>query len=220
MEKKLNTPENHTSTDSKETSTGTVNEWSKMTPVEIGEKFFQWRDYTPLPLIALMFLVAKPTAASATIGMLIIAAGELTRIYAVSFIGGVSRTRTRSTNQSLITDGAFSIIRNPLYVGNFFITFGAAAYTGVLWMVVLAAIAFFFQYRYIVRYEESLLTSKFGDDYVEYCKRVPRWVPAKTPDFEKLPWPETFWPAIKSEKRTFLAIMAVILLLMIKGSWS
>jgi protein-S-isoprenylcysteine O-methyltransferase Ste14 len=216
MEKKLDNPEQQPATESKTASPGMMNEWAKMTQEEVGEKFFQWRDYTPLPLIALMFVVAHPSAVSATFGLLVITAGELIRVYAVSFIGGVSRTRTRSTNQSLITDGAFSIVRNPLYVGNFLITTGAAVYSGVPWMVVLAAIAFYFQYHYIVLYEESLLKAKFGAEYSEYCKRVPRWWPAKMPEFDKLPWPETFAPALKSEKRTLLAILCVVLLLMIR----
>lgn len=218
MERKLDKPEQQPATESKAGMPG-FREWEKLTPEEIGEKFFKWRDYTPLPLIALMFLVANPSVASATFGLFIIAAGELVRIYAVSFIGGVSRTRTKSTNQSLITDGAFSIVRNPLYVGNFLITTGVAVYAGPLWMVLLAALAFSFQYYYIVRYEESLLASKFGSEYEDYCKRIPRWWPANMPDFEKLPWPETFAPALKSEKRTLLAIVAVIAMMMIRRSW-
>ncbi|MEY4632448.1 MAG: hypothetical protein RIQ81_2568 [Pseudomonadota bacterium] len=218
MEYPLNTTENPKNADDTGSSAPSgPAEWMKMTPVEIGEYFFQWRDYTPIPLIILMFLIASPTAFSATLGLMVVVLGELIRVYAVSFIGGVSRTRTRSTNQRLITEGAFSIVRNPLYVGNFFITTGIALYSGVGWMVLLAAMAFAMQYYYIVKYEESLLTSKFGVEYEEYLKQVPPWVPAKLPALDKLPWPETFGPAIKSEKRTLIAIMAVIMLLMVRG---
>jgi protein-S-isoprenylcysteine O-methyltransferase Ste14 len=192
-------------------------DWAKMSPVEIGEKLFQLRDFTPIPLILLMLLTAKPTVASATLGLIVIAFGELIRTYAVSFIGGVSRTRTTSTNQRLIIEGAFSIVRNPLYVGNFLITAGVAIYSGIVWIVILAAAAFAFQYYYIVKYEESLLIKKFGHEYEEYLKKVPAWIPAKIPDFDKMPWPETFAPAIRSEKRTLTAIALVVLMLMLKA---
>lgn len=199
------------------TSDGTSQEWSKMSPLEIGERLFQLRDYTPVPLILLMWVVAKPTVLSATLGMLVITAGELIRLYAVSFIGGVSRTRTSSTNQHLVTDGAFSIVRNPLYVGNFLITTGIALYTGQPWLVLLAAALFGFQYYYVVIYEESLLTKKFGDEYESYKKQVPPWIPTKVPQLAELPWPETFGPAIKSEKRTATAIAIVLLILMLRA---
>lgn len=192
-------------------------DWAKMSPVEIGERLFQLRDYTPIPLIILMWVAAKPSVLSATIGMLVVTVGELIRLYAVSFIGGVSRTRTTSTNDHLITDGAFSIVRNPLYVGNFLITTGIALYTGLPWLVLLAAGAFAFQYYYIVIYEESLLSKKFGDDYETYKKEVPPWIPTKLPSLANLPWPETFSPAIKSEKRTATAIALVILILMLRA---
>ena len=197
---------------------GGTADWAKMSPIEIGEKLFQLRDFTPVPLILLMFLAAKPTVASATLGLLIIAFGELIRMYAVSFIGGVSRTRTTSTNHHLITDGAFSIVRNPLYVGNFLITSGVAVYSGLIWIVVLAAAAFAFQYYYIVKYEESLLLKKFGSDYEDYLKKIPAWIPAKVPTLDELPWPTTFAPAIRSEKRTLTAIAVVIVLLLLRAS--
>ncbi len=199
-------------------SSNSSNDWAKMSPVEIGEKLFQLRDFTPVPLILLMFIAAKPTVASATLGLLVIAFGELIRMYAVSFIGGVSRTRTTSTNQRLISDGAFGIVRNPLYVGNFLVTTGVAIYSGLVWIVILAAAAFAFQYYYIVKYEESLLLKKFGDEYEAYLKKVPAWIPAKVPVLDELPWPATFVPAIRSEKRTLTAIAVVILLLMLRAS--
>jgi hypothetical protein len=64
---------------------------------EIGEKLFQWRDFTPIPLILLMLFAAEPGARSATVGLLLIVCGELFRVYSVAFIGSVSRTRGTGT---------------------------------------------------------------------------------------------------------------------------
>jgi protein-S-isoprenylcysteine O-methyltransferase Ste14 len=41
-------------------------------------------------------------------------------------------------------------------------------------IVVIVIIIF---YNYIARYEEKLLTEKFGTEYEEYMKQVPRWIP-------------------------------------------
>lgn len=188
----------------------------KMT--EIGEKLFQLRDYTPIPLILLMLIAANPSVRTATIGVLLVVFGELLRIYSVAFIGSVSRTRNLSTTGgALVSTGPFGLVRNPLYVGNFFITFGLAVFGGVFWLVVLTVLAFAFQYYCIVRFEERLLVQKFGREYEDYRNTVPAWIPSHLPSLETLPWPDTFSPALKSERRTLATIGAMILALLIFG---
>jgi protein-S-isoprenylcysteine O-methyltransferase Ste14 len=183
---------------------------------EIGEKLFQWRDYTPIPLIIVLLFAARPNAASATVGTLIIVFGELIRIYSVAFIGSVSRTRNVATvGGGLITSGPFAVVRNPLYVGNFFICFGIAVFSGKPWLVVLTALLFGLQYYAIVRHEERLLVSRFGRDYEAYMGAVPAWVPASLPALESIEWPASFSPALRSERRTLTAIFAILLVLIL-----
>lgn len=191
-------------------------EWSVL---EIGEKLFAWRDYTPIPLIVLVLFTAEPTVRSATLGTLLAVFGELIRIYSVAFIGTVSRTRNTSTvGGGLITSGPFAYVRNPLYVGNFFITMGIATYSGVTWIFLLTAALFMFQYYCIVKHEERLLVSKFGRAYDDYMNSVPAWVPARLPSVEALEWPDTFSPALRSERRTLAAIALMLLALSLLSS--
>jgi len=138
----------------------------------------------------------------------------LIRIYSVAFIGSVSRTRNvTSAGSNLITSGPFGLIRNPLYVGNFFITFGLAVFSGGWWLITLAVLLFSFQYYCIVKHEERLLVARFGQEYEEYMTAVPAWIPARLPALAALEWPDTFSPALRSEKRTLLAIAAMLLAL-------
>ena len=90
----------------------------------LGETFFKYRDYTPIPLILIVLFVAKPSVFTATLGTIVLTFGELFRIYSVAFIGSISRTRKESLGNQLITSGPFKWVRNPLYLGNFFIVFG------------------------------------------------------------------------------------------------
>ncbi len=185
--------------------------------VDIGEKIFKLRDYTPIPLIILLLIFAKPTVVTATFGLLIVMLGELLRIYAVGFIGSISRTRKNRTGGNLISSGPFGYVRNPLYVGNFFISFGLAVFAGNLFIMLLTALLFGIQYFFIVKYEESLLTKTFGDEYRQYCEKVPAWFPRRGIKVDELEWPDTLSPALRSEKKTLMAIAGVLLFLLLRS---
>ena len=183
--------------------------------VQIGKWFFKYRDYTPIPLIIILLIWSEPTVLSATLGVLAICFGELFRIYSVSFIGTISRTRSDSTGQKLVDSGPFAIVRNPLYVGNFFVSIGFAVFSGEFWIVVLTALLFAVQYYYIVKYEEANLMKIFGETYHDYRSRVPAFIPRMFPKLEAVQWPVEYSHAIKSEKSTLTTIFALLGLLVI-----
>ena len=182
---------------------------------DVGRAMFRWRDYTPIPLIVILLAIESPTVISATMGTLILVFGEMFRIYSVSFIGSISRTRKDHTGTALVDVGPFAWVRNPLYIGNFLIVFGLSVYAGSLWFTLLVVALFAFQYYHIVRYEEKVLHEKFGEEYARYTQRVPAWIPKKWPSLSELAWPETFTPAIKSERRTLTTLVALLTLLML-----
>ncbi len=204
-------------TDQEETKSEetTLDDSDDLTAVEIGRKLFSLRDYTPVPLIVILLFVAEPNVLSSTIGILFIVCGELIRIYSVAFIGSVSRTRSNSTGESVITSGPFKYVRNPLYVGNFLITMGIAIFSGIIWFALLSAALFCVQYFYIVKYEEHNLLGKFGGEFKDYLSRVPPWIPKEKIKLSELDWPDSFGDAIKSEKRTLSAIAILVLALVL-----
>ena len=192
--------------------------WADWSAVDIGERLFELRDYTPIPLILLTLYVAEPTVGAAVLGTVIAMLGELIRVYSVAFIGSVSRTRNVETaGAALITGGPFAFVRNPLYVGNFLITMGLAVFSAKGWLVFVAAALFAFQYYCIVKHEERLLVSRFGSAYEDFMATVPPWIPAKWPTLETIEWPTTFSPALRSERRTLLTIVVLVTLLTLKG---
>ena len=73
---------------------------------------------------------------------------------------------------TLNTSGIYSIVRNPLYLGNFFIILG-----GILifhqWIVVLIYIfIFWLYYERIIFAEEAYLIKKFGKSYLKFSSRL------------------------------------------------
>ncbi len=76
----------------------------------------------------------------------------------------------------VIREGVFSLVRHPVYLGSVLFYLALSVLTcSVFAAVVFVAIMFF--YHYIGLYEEKLLVEKYGEEYEEYMKRVPMWIP-------------------------------------------
>jgi protein-S-isoprenylcysteine O-methyltransferase Ste14 len=77
----------------------------------------------------------------------------------------------------LVTSGMFAHARNPLYVGNLLILAGLIVIHNNPWVYLIGLPAVGCFYAAIVAAEEAYLRKKFGEEYVSYCRRVPRWIP-------------------------------------------
>lgn len=189
--------------------------------LKLGEFLFKNRDYTPIPFILIMIYYAKADAQSLMYGTILVVLGELIRIIGVAHIGGVSRTKTYSTGQKLISSGPFSYVRNPLYIGNLFLSTGLTVVANVSVFFPLAFIVFFFlQYTPIINWEESNLKNVFGKEFETYLKSVPRWIPRLTPgvdNSEKIKG--EFKIAIVSEKNTLSAAIVIYLIILWRSGW-
>jgi Phospholipid methyltransferase len=109
--------------------------------------------------------------------------------------------------QRLVTYGIFAWMRNPLYVGNFLIWLGFIVISDVLWFIPFAIALFALEYTLIVRYEEGVLESIFGAEYLAYKHRTSRWFPRPPADDED---GEHHWgEAWRSETSTFLQYIVI-----------
>jgi protein-S-isoprenylcysteine O-methyltransferase Ste14 len=76
---------------------------------------------------------------------------------------------------ALVTDGVFTLSRNPAYVGATSMYVGIALCTRSLPAFTLLPIVLALLDRLVVSREERYLEGRFGDDYRRYCATVPRW---------------------------------------------
>lgn len=183
----------------------------------IGARLFRTRSWLPVPFLLLALLArSNATATNWIIGAALIVPGEFIRLAGVAAAGTVTRRRSRDV-QRLVTYGIFGWVRNPLYVGNFLIWMGFVVISGVPWLVPLAIVVFALEYYFIVAYEEGVLESIFGREYLAYKKTTPRWVPSAPKARESGPhdWSEAW----KSETSTFLQYGALVLLFGAKEYW-
>jgi protein-S-isoprenylcysteine O-methyltransferase Ste14 len=76
----------------------------------------------------------------------------------------------------LLTDGAFSRVRHPLYLASLlFYLFLIAMTLSLISLVFFIGIFLF--YNSIAAYEENFCEEKFGQDYRDYKKHTPKWIP-------------------------------------------
>ena len=87
------------------------------------------------------------------------------------------RNRNEQVADSLNTKGWYSLVRNPLYVGNFLIWFGLSLYLFSFWLSLVLVLMFWMYYERIVFAEEAFLTRKFGQDYTDWCNETPVFIP-------------------------------------------
>ncbi len=137
-------------------------------------------------------------------GLGLLAAGEAIRLWAVGHIGLPSRTRGDGATR-VVDSGPYALVRNPLYVGNILMFTGLGV---MAWpWVALAGPLLALEYHFIVRWEESNLTTRLGEPYADYLRRVPRWFPRWGPGVVA-PWDAG--KALRSERSTLVALAAVL----------
>lgn len=79
-------------------------------------------------------------------------------------------------SEHLVTTGAFSFTRNPIYFANTLLMISIGLIAGIVWFPVLAVIAAFLTQKLAIEREEKHLEVRFGKRYRDYAKRVRRWI--------------------------------------------
>ncbi|HEX7356347.1 MAG TPA: isoprenylcysteine carboxylmethyltransferase family protein [Ignavibacteriaceae bacterium] len=186
----------------------------------IATKIFKYRSYTPIPFVILMLIFENATIASLIVGILIAINGELIRLWGVSWAGSETRTTGGVGGTYLVISGPFAFVRNPLYVGNILMYLGLGIMSMSLfpYLQIVAIIFFIIQYYFIVKEEEGFLITKFGNDYKNYLKNVPRFLPRVTAyKNDSIPQPNyNVGAGLKSETRTLQAFVIVALLIVVR----
>jgi protein-S-isoprenylcysteine O-methyltransferase Ste14 len=179
---------------------------------KIGQFFFKSRSFTPVPFLIIIVIFAAPSRWSVLPGGLLMIAGESLRLWGVGYAGFITRTRNVGADL-LVTNGPFALIRNPLYAGNFFLSFGACVAFNALmpWTLLCFVLLYGVQYHFIVRLEEATLERKFGDAYRRYASSVPRFFPRFTPYDQPSAVPFNAAVAFANERKTFVSIAVILL---------
>jgi protein-S-isoprenylcysteine O-methyltransferase Ste14 len=191
-----------------------------------GRFLFRWRSYIPLLALPLFIVALKQSECLERI------LGESTQsvweifCLSISLFGLLIRclvagcvprgTSGRKTSEqraeTLNTTGMYSIVRNPLYLGNFIIVVGILLFIQVWWLVLMGIFCFLLYYERIIFTEEEFLREKFDGLFLEWSDRTPLWIP-KFRNWQKPNLPFSWKTALRKEYSSFFAIAASYTLL-------
>jgi protein-S-isoprenylcysteine O-methyltransferase Ste14 len=191
-----------------------------------GSWLFRWRRYLPLLGIPILFFALRQ--ARILERLFGDSVGDYWEAGAVilSFVGlgircmtagyvprGTSGRNTRwQAAETLNTTGIYSIVRNPLYLGNYIIVLGAALFIQVWWLVLLVSIGFWIYYERIIFTEEEFLRRKFGDQFLEWAQKTPVIIP-RFSNWKKPDLPFSFKTVLRREFSTYFSIVTAFFFL-------
>lgn len=123
-------------------------------------------------LFAIVFLVfARPQAITLAVGAAIAVIGLLIRAWAS---GHIRKAKT------LAVTGPYAYTRNPLYVGSLLMGVGFTVSAGVWWLALLFCVLYLGIYFPVMRVEAGDIREIFGEEFDEYERNVPLFVPRFT----------------------------------------
>jgi len=117
------------------------------------------------------------------IGALMIAAGlpVLLDSFVRFAIQGLGTPAPVAPPQCLVVTGLYRFVRNPMYVAILLLIFGQGLLFGDIRLLEYGLVVWLGFFAFVLLYEEPTLRGKFGEEYEQYCARVPRWIPRLKP---------------------------------------
>ncbi len=136
----------------------------------------------PVVDIGLARRAAVSWARSRAVAALILIGGAIVVSSFVRFVmDGLGTPAPVAQPRMLVVTGMYRHVRNPMYVGALSAIFSQALLFGDPRLILCGAIAFLCFHLFVVLYEEPTLRRKFGAQYTDYCRNVPRWIPRVKP---------------------------------------
>jgi protein-S-isoprenylcysteine O-methyltransferase Ste14 len=102
--------------------------------------------------------------------------GELIRIITIGFTSGDNSEITLTDSSG--PTGIYSIVRHPIYIGDFFIWLGIVMLTFNFWFIITYIFLYALCYERVMFAEEQLLQKRFGERYLLWVNKTPAIIPA------------------------------------------
>lgn len=155
-----------------------------------GKWLFRWRSY--LPAISMLLLLVSTQELNNfsldnslnfkwdLICLAVAILGLLIRVKTIAHTpkGTSGRNVEKQNADSLNTTGIYSTLRNPLYLGNYFLFIAPLMLISPWWLIAIISLLFWLYYERIIFTEEAFLRSLYGDTYIEWASKTPAFIPS------------------------------------------
>lgn len=193
-----------------------------------GNWLFRRRGYLPLLLFPLLLFAAgdpvapaggtEPGAGWEAVCVALALGGLALRGATVGFVPKDTSQRNtgRPQAEGLNTTGLYSVVRHPLYVGNYLMWLGVALFVHAWWAPVIVSLVFWLYYERIMFAEEEWLRREFGALYTSWAAVTPAFLPR----FSRWQQPRIgfcFLTVLRREHSSLLALMASLTALKVAG---
>ncbi len=155
-----------------------------------GNFLFKYRGQLPIFLFVIAIPVIYTSSQSAinletlkNVKLLAISLTVLGFLFRAFAIGTTPKgTSGRNTKEQvanvLNSTGVYSIVRHPLYLGNYFMWIGIVVFVGSFSFFLITSLLFWLYYERIMFAEERFLEKKFGQEYLDWSLKAPAFIPA------------------------------------------
>lgn len=199
---------------------------------EQGNFLFKYRTYLPLVVLVAglaLFMIQKQNGSFLDLGqnywylsMIVGLAGLIIRIYTVGHTP--ENTSGRNTTGGQLADqlnqtGIYSLVRHPLYLGNFLMWLAIAMLTANATYIIGFILAYWLYYERIMYAEEQFLRSKFGKNYTDWAAGVPAFIPKLT-GFVAPKYPFSIKKVLKKEKNGLAALFGLFFIFEFAGNYA
>lgn len=191
-----------------------------------GNYLFRYRGVLPLAILlpGIFAYILRITAISETAKntidssyhyfcLFITLLGFAIRVYTIGY--SPDNTSGRNTKQQIAdelnTTGIYSLVRHPLYAGNFFMWAGLALLSQNTWFIFAFIFMYWIYYERIMFAEEQFLRKKFGLAYLRWTKDTPAFIPRFT-RFKKPVTKFNIKKVVRQEKTGFVLVFLLYFL--------
>ena len=134
--------------------------------------------------------------------------GFLVRFYTIGTTpkGTSGRNTKEQVAEVLNSSGMYSMVRHPLYLGNYLIWLGISLSSFNIYFAIIMSLLFWIYYERIMFAEERFLERKFGADYLNWASKLPAFLPSIL-NFKKS---DTKFSIITVLRREYASVLAAV----------